>query len=280
MADGKGNPLTKKVGPLPLWGWGALGAAAYLVYRYISSSSSSASSGVVPVAPTTSQPVDIPGTSTSGGTTPTSFSTLGEWVDAALGQMTGANYTPVQASNDLNAWLSGSCVSQAGYAALNGILTSIGVPPGYSTAPNVSVCPGATSGGSSGSTSGSGGGLTGTPIFNGSLGGQPTTAPSLPAKLQAMMSANGENVVQSAYDAATQTWLYLTQKGGVYSVTQSGQPGGTFYGSYLGLPSADTQGGPRTFVSIKPAKNGGYTLTSSQGDTYNFGPGPGQYNGG
>src|ERR1700692_4030612 len=52
---GIGSKLTKKLGPLPVWGWGLVGVvAAYFVYKYISGkSAASAAATTAATAPTT-----------------------------------------------------------------------------------------------------------------------------------------------------------------------------------------------------------------------------------
>lgn len=63
-AKGIGGGLTRKLGPLPIWAWGAGAAAlAFLVYRYISSKSASATP-----AASTASPTDLAaGTSSTPG---------------------------------------------------------------------------------------------------------------------------------------------------------------------------------------------------------------------
>ncbi len=63
---GIGSKLTKKLGPLPVWGWGLVGVvAAYFVYKYISGKSG-ASASTATGAATTATPTDASGLSTPG----------------------------------------------------------------------------------------------------------------------------------------------------------------------------------------------------------------------
>lgn len=102
----------------------------------------------------------------------------------------------------------------------------------------------------------------------------PTTTPPSSAKAPNQLTvANfpapgnpGEKIVQIVQSAPGIGYA-LTNQGGVE--TAGGAP---FWGSYLGLPAAARQGGPRTFRSIQltPA---GYTLEDTAGEKYNFGRG-------
>lgn len=49
-----GNFLTRKAGPLPVWGWAAIGAGGYLLYRWYSSRSSASTTAATTAAAGTS----------------------------------------------------------------------------------------------------------------------------------------------------------------------------------------------------------------------------------
>ncbi len=144
MPDGA-TGLNKKVGPLTtkMWLLSGLGiGAAYYIYSRIKNSSSAA------------LPASATGVNTAGGTIPGNsitssaagsglpvFSSIGDWMNSAIPSMTSAGLDPQSALNAINDWLNGSCISQAGYNALGSVLTSQGLPPGYSTQlPPLSVC--------------------------------------------------------------------------------------------------------------------------------------------
>ena len=177
--------------------------------------------------------------------------------------MTGAGYSSTQALNDVNGWLSGQCVSAAGYKAIGNIVETLGLPPGFSTVPALSVCA------SSSTTTTTGGGTTSPPVA-----GPKGAPPNLSAALKAAMTANGEQLIGAPqWDAKLNEWMYATNKGGVYALNPNGTNGATFYGSYLGLPSSGRQGGSRTFTgfAIDPT-TGFYTLTDTVGENYTFTP--------
>jgi hypothetical protein len=152
MADapkksGGANALTKKAGPLPRWGWVAVGGGAYLVYRFLKARSAAASNTAASgTTGGTLIPNDIglPSTSTAAGQG--SFSSVASWTQAALDFGSSNGLDPGTAFNQIQAYLNGNCVSQAGYNFLSSAFanTSIGLPPAaFSTAqlPTLSVCP-------------------------------------------------------------------------------------------------------------------------------------------
>lgn len=266
------TPAPKKKGKgiagLPIWAWGAILAGSvgvYLLYkRYVNDQAAAADSATTDE--NTAEPLDT-GASSTTSNTPAVYSTFSAWEQAALSAMTGPNYNAAQALNDLSAWTNGECVSSAGYNAIGNILETVGLPPGFgSSTPTLAVCAdsGTTSGGTTGSTTG---GTTSTTTA------ATTKPPGLSASLQAAMTNNGEHVTDTVYDATTKTWLYLTNKGGVYALNNNGgTTGATFYGSYLGLPAKDTEGGSRTFNQIQVNSNGTYSLIDTLGQVYNFTP--------
>jgi hypothetical protein len=261
-------PKGKKKGDvlgLPWWGWGlaiAGAVGAYILYKRHVEDEASAATGTTDE--NTGEPVDTGASSSTTSPTVPTFSTFAEWEQAAIAAMTSGNYSSANALNDLSAWTSGGCVSAAGYTAIGGILETVGLPPGFSSVPTLSVCPDASPT------------TPKVPVPNPTVKGTTTTpdvAPTLSASVRAAMSNNGESIVDTAYDSATKTWLYLTNKGGVYAVNSQGSTtGATFYGSYLGLPAKDTEGAARTFEKLLVNSNGTYTLVDTQGQTYTFGP--------
>lgn len=255
------------------------GIAAFVTYRKYESGVAASNANATSDGQTTPGNSTTSGAVSSGGSAP---ATLAEWAQAFISGATTASYSASQALNDYSAWLNGSCVSQAGYNAIGNAIVTLGTPPGYNGAlPSLSVCAngGTSSGGSSSTTSGGGTGTTAAaPAANNT-----DVIPALASNIAAAMSANGEHIVSDFYDSATKTYIYVTNKGGVYTETSSGAPGGTFYGSYLGLPPQDTQtaaGVVRQFTSAYANADGTYTLVSNtknpstgQYETYTFGPG-------
>jgi hypothetical protein len=285
MAEGDstgGKGLKKRVGPLSVGGWlasvgGAL--ALFLLWRrYEADKAGAAAAGGGTGA----------GVLTAGGTIPTTgnpstgpagapFSTYSGWLTAAIAQMTSSNGIDAgQALNGITDWLSGQCVTQTVYNAIAQTIgnESIGLPPGFgSNIPTLSVCavpptnppPAAP------------------PPAAPPPAAPPAAAPQTPAVpmfqglapwLASAMGLNGETVADYSWDAPLNEFIVLTNKGGIYNVNPNGTPAGghPFYGSYLGLPAADQQGGPRTFNKLVINNDGTYTITSTGGQSYTFNP--------
>jgi hypothetical protein len=138
----QGTGLKKKVGPLPIWAYPVLGGGAFLIYRFIKSreASSAAAAGTA-----TSGGTDIPaGQSTSSSTTLPTFSSLSDWEQAAISAMSSGTLSPADALNGLTDWINGQCVSADQFKGISQIISSVGLPPGFSTVPVLSVCGSAT----------------------------------------------------------------------------------------------------------------------------------------
>lgn len=271
-----GKGITKKVGPLPLWGWIAVGGGVYVAYRFVksreSASASTAASGLTggTTIPTdTGQPAGLP-----------TFNSLADWEQAAIATITNnSQLGTAGAFNGLQDWLNGGCVSQDQYNAISAALGSVGLPPGSGTStPTLSVCPTETTTPPPADTTTPPPATTTTAPPPTGVNSTPQGPPNLPASIVAAMQGNGESLVDETFDSVNNEWLYLTNKGGLYTLSPSGSPtGNTFYGSYLSLPAEDRQG-TRSFSKITVLPDGGYVLTASDGSQYKFGSQPGEYN--
>lgn len=271
--------LKKKLGPLSRGAWLGVGGGiglAYILWRR----HTAAAADTTPLPnESTSGGTSIPGgeSSTTGGVT---YSTYADWLQAAISAATQQGLSYADAYNGINTWLNGGCVGQNVYNAISYSLQSVGLPTGYSSSgafPALTVCPTPVDGGSGQDKTTPPPDTTTTtpPPTNKPTGGPP----SLSAALSAAIHNNGESVVDTVFDSTNNTWLYLTNKGGVYALDPSGQQGGaTYYGSYLGLPASATQSanGPRSFSTIRVNPDGSYTLVATDGATYTFGAGPGE----
>ena len=103
--------------------------ALYFGYRYLRSRSAAGSSVSGGAATGLSGGGTVPATLTLPGTTTTAPTTFTAWLKRALATVTTGTYGNATFLNDLNAWLTGRCVSTGGFAALSHILGSLGPPP-------------------------------------------------------------------------------------------------------------------------------------------------------
>jgi hypothetical protein len=264
-SSGKG--LKKKLGPLPLWGWGASAVGVFLVYRYLKARNAAAaaaasglSGGSLPPNAIGNPPPGSPGSAASGAGT---FSSIAAWEQAGLTFLVAGGLSPGQAFNSLNNWLQGNCVSQAAYNALSAMIvsSSVGLPPGYSNIPTLTVCP------ATAQTPTPPPAPPPPPPPPPPAPSGPGPEPNLPANVVAAMQANGESVVDTIYNPFSSTWLYLTNRGGVYALGGSG-----FFGSLFDLNPSTFTGTGRRAVRITANSDGGYTITDQFGENYTFGP--------
>ena len=193
-----------------------------------------------------------------------------------LTALTGSGLSPTDAYNAIQNWINGVCLTTTQYSALGSYINSAGTPPGYSSSlPPLTVCgnSGSTSGTGSTSSAGSGSGNTTT------SSGPPGAPPGLPSSLASAMLSNGEHIVGQAWDPVYQDWVYLTNKGGIYNLNATGGQGNGFMGSIFNLPNnhanwfnaAGQQIRQAERITVNP--DGSYTITDTNGETYNFTPG-------
>ncbi len=138
-----GKGLKKKLGPLPYWGWGAVGAGTFLVYRYLKArSAANANTAASGLTGGSLIPNDV-GLPNPQNEPAGNFSSVAAWTQAALAFLTSGGMNPADALNAVTSWLNGNCVSQAAYNGLGQALASnqVGLPPGFTSVPTLSVCP-------------------------------------------------------------------------------------------------------------------------------------------
>jgi hypothetical protein len=145
-----------KVGPFTGRQWliGGVGAGVlFFGYRWwrnrqagAALGASTALAGGTTIPPGQGQPSQVP-------------QTLSEWEQAALG------FGGIPTLNAWNNWIAGNCVDQGGYNGLQAAITALGLPPGISSFPVLSVCAGPTSAAAGGSNP-SGSQQNTTPVLN------------------------------------------------------------------------------------------------------------------
>jgi hypothetical protein len=138
-----GKGISKRVGPLPYWGWAAAALGSYVIYRYIKARQAAAAlSAASGTTGGTLIPNDI-GLPASASTLAGTFSSVASWEQALLANLVSQGMNPADALNAATSFLNGNCVSQVAY---NGIATAVesnnvGLPPGFTSTPTLSVCP-------------------------------------------------------------------------------------------------------------------------------------------
>lgn len=152
MPDAKkkgGNPLTRRLGPLPIWGWAAAGGGGFILYRFVrarrATGAAIAATGTTGGGATGTIPIGGTGVTSPIGTAAGTFASVAAWEQAMLTFLTGNGLSPGDAFSAVTSFLNGNCVSQAAYNAISQALvsSSVGLPPGFSatSTPTLSVCP-------------------------------------------------------------------------------------------------------------------------------------------
>ena len=260
----KSSPKGKRplgLSPITL---GLIGLSGVGIYVYLRRrASASAANAATGTTGGNTIPAGTVGSPISGTSTVTAPTTLAGWISDALSQVTNATYTPTQALNDVNSWLGGQCVSSAGYSALGGLVESLGVPPGYSTTPPITVC---ASSPPVGVVVPQGATTTTTTTTAPASTTAPGPPPGLSGALAQSAAADG-GIVSTVFQPVTGTWLYLTKNGGIYT-----QGGTGFFGSLYDLLPSTFTGTGRQAASLVANPDGGYTVVDTAGETYTFGP--------
>ena len=120
-----GSGISKKLGPLPYWGWGLVGVGTFLVYRYLKDRSA-ANSALTASGTTggTTIPAGALQSATTSATGQGTFSSTSSWVQAALDYLTTNGLNGGDAFNGITAYLNGNCVSQQVYNGLSAAFTN------------------------------------------------------------------------------------------------------------------------------------------------------------
>lgn len=163
MADGPTSGK-KVLGQTPtMWAVeGAAGLGLYLLWRWYKSRESTSTTsteggGAVPA-------VEVVTGAAKTSTSTSSISSLSDWIEKLI---SSTKATAAEAYNEVNAWQSGYCVSSAGYSLISKGLSSLGLPPGSTSAP-LTVCK--TSGQTGTAPTGYGTGTASTKTTGGALG--------------------------------------------------------------------------------------------------------------
>jgi hypothetical protein len=294
----KGSGLAHRIGPLPVWGWIVVAIGAIIIYKIVkdrqaaSAAAGSTAAGVVNGANNATgggfgsegfglnsagDVVDnatgqilgaVSGAGTGSGSTGSGTTTGAQWFGNAQQTLFGLGYDSTATDQALQDYAAGNPLPQNEYGIIEAAIRLIGNPPAGFALPELQPTPAPTP--TPVPTPAPPSAPAPTPPPTPAL---PTQAPGLGSSIINAMTANGEYIVDTVYQPVTGTWLYLTQKGGVYTEGGSG-----FFGSLFDLTPATFAG--RTAQSISPLQNGGYVVTDTKGETYGFGPpGSGAYAG-
>lgn len=275
-----GNVLTHKLGPLPVWAWGAVVIGAIILYKYLHdrNTASSGTPGSVTGQNNANsifgtegfsvngqgQIVDnatgaIVGTSGSSSGSNGSTSSVGSWLANMQQNLFSLGFNSAAVDQALQDYSAGIPLPQSEYNIIESGIKLAGNPPSGMALPTLQKAAAASPGPA--------------PTPAPAAAPAPTNAavagpPGLPSSIINAMTANGEYIVSTAYQPVTGTWLYLTQKGGVYAEGGSG-----FFGSLFNTPSGTFAGRTASqIVASNTAGPGGYTVIDTKGETYNFGP--------
>jgi len=274
-----GNVMTHRVGPLPVWAWGAVILGALLLYKYLHNRSQGAGApGSVTGQNNANslfgtegfsvngqgQIVDnatgaIVGTSGSGGSSG-SVSSIGDWLGKMQQALFQLGYNSSSVDQALQDYSAGLPLPQAEYNIIESGIKLAGNPPSGMALPQLQKPASTTPPPAP------------PPAPVPAKSPLPTGPPNLPSSVINSMRAGGEFIVDTQYNPVSGTWLYLAQKGGVYAEGGSG-----FFGSIFDLPTGTFAG--RTAQRIVPQPTGGYTIVDTAGEGYTFGPNGANYAG-
>jgi hypothetical protein len=153
-----GSIVTRKIGPLPVWAYGAIVAALAWGYYYLSGKSLSVPDAGLP--DTNASDADFPDVSTDslgdgqGGNnttpTPTAPSNNQSWFQLASNYLLGFNYEGLSVGNALTKYLTGESLTTSERALVNIAVSRYGAPPegvpvspgGNPTTPTLPTTPG------------------------------------------------------------------------------------------------------------------------------------------
>ena len=271
-----GNVLTHKLGPLPVWGWFAVGLTMYILYKHFKGSSSNANAATTPAGTLINPDGSLAGsggagiTGSTGTTTPVSTTPGLDWITQAYQALQNLGYDNGTISDALSKYAAGQPLTPSEFGIVESAFNLIGAAP--SQLGNPIAAPVNPAGGAGTGTGGGGVSAPAAPTSAGPGAGPP----NLPASLVQLMTAGGEHIVDTEYNPVFNEWTYLTNLGGIYTLNPNGTNNSTgFFGSIFSTPNANWKVGQtqiRTAQNLRINSNGGYTVVDTAGESYNFGP--------
>lgn len=194
-AAGKGHGLSKKVGPLPIWGWAAVVIGAYLMFRYLQARSANNAAATAAngtgggLAPNNAAGIPTPGSTTSGTTPDTT--TVSGWLAAAQAALQNLGLDNNTINQALQNYAAGIPLQQSEYNIVESAIKIVGAAPSSLGNPALAS---------------QGGGTT---------GNNPSPTPSLPP----INAANyAQKLLYGQWSAADYTQIGVVNKG-VYTGT-------------------------------------------------------------
>lgn len=230
-AKTKGSGVTKKLGPLPIWGWALMIVLAYLLYRYLKNRNSSASAtGSLSGAGGTAVNGAGSGGSNNVSTPTGSSQSVEDWINAAQNALENLGYSQSSVDQAFQDYLAGNTLTPQEAAIISSATNLVGAAPAGLGIPNTG------SGGSTGTT-------TPPPSGGGGTGSAPPT--------QAVTSIAQDflpfitTIRNTGDNAAPQGYLFYNPVTGATGATQSGAGVAQGSGSYyLVGDQAGVQPGP------------------------------------
>ena len=141
-----GNAFTGRLGPLPVWAWGAIVGALILAWFYLrkrtptSGATSGATTGASVTAAYPSQVSNVPLQNTANvtGNTSGTADTNTSWLQQGIKQATDLGYTPLDAETALRNYLDGTPLTSSQANIVNAVETAQGsAPQGLGGTPSV-----------------------------------------------------------------------------------------------------------------------------------------------
>lgn len=138
-----GSGLSGKLGPLPVWGWGAIVGALVLLYLY-TRKKQGASTGLVTgpsvtgASPSNVSAIPIQDVATTNTGTSGVADTNSSWLQQGIKQATDLGFTPLDAETALRNYLNGTPLTQSQANIVNSVEKAQGsAPQGIGGTPSV-----------------------------------------------------------------------------------------------------------------------------------------------
>lgn len=138
-SHGGSSPLTRKVGPAPVWVYMVGVAALYVAYRYYAASKASSTTAVDSSGSTIDSTAPVTNDGSGGGSGPVSSGTIvtgpanatsnAQWGELVAADMIANGGNPVDINNAISDYLNGKALSPTEQNIISSILSKYGPPP-------------------------------------------------------------------------------------------------------------------------------------------------------